>query len=375
MRRLQRFALVNDGAQLMRGMLRFPAIVAAFRGYRFRRMLNAILGLALTVAAPLSIGPALAAEVTVKVAIFSSGDHVTARMSKLMGEEVERRLPGRVNWKVFEGGLLGTESETMIGLVQGTHMVTLNGGWFQNIAPEFGLFDTPFLFKNRDEARAVIKVIEDDLAKAIRPHGIVLVGIGDSGFRQITNNIRPITTPADLKGVKIRTPGNPFSIQTFQTLGANPTPMEARELYLALREGVVDGQENPLASIWSLKSYEVQKYISLSNHIFSPIFIGISARYWDRWPPDIQQAIREAAQVASDFSFEQDARKELTLRGRIQQANPDVRFNEIDRASFEKAVTPLLAEHEVKAGPRIWGKVMLALNDLRTSHKAALALP
>lgn len=331
------------------------------------RAVGMVLALALS---PFSVH---AAEVTIKVTIGVTGDHVIAKMSKLFGQEIEKRVPGRVDWKIFGGGQLGTEGEVVMGLMQGTHMVNMNGGWYQNIAPEAGLFDTPFLFKNRDEARKVIAATEEDLAAALLPQGIVLVGIGDLGFRQISNNVRPIVTPADLKGIKIRTPGNPYSIQTFQTLGASPTPMEARELYLALREGVVDGQENPLASIWSLKYHEVQKYVSISNHIFAPIFIGISRKHWNKWPPEIQQAIREAAHAACDYSFEEDDRQEQTLKARLQAANPDIQFNEVDRASFEKVAAPLLAEHARQVGPAIWAKVTAALEEARRPRKAVMA--
>jgi tripartite ATP-independent transporter DctP family solute receptor len=303
-----------------------------------------------------------AAKVAIKLAVGTSGDHIIEKMSKVMGEEIEKRVPGRVDWQVFDGGQLGTESETMHGLIEGTHMMTMNGGWFQTIAPELGVFDTPFLFKNRDEAKKAIAAVQDDLAKAILPKGIVLIAIGDLGFREITNNVRPIVTPADLKGIKIRTPGNPFSVETFRTLGANPTPMDAGGLYVALRQGVVDGQENPLATIWSYKFQEVQKYISLSNHVFSPIFIGVSARYWNSWPPEIQQAVREAAQVAADFSFSEDARQEQTLRARLQASRPDVQFNDIDVAAFKAAAQPLFAKNEERTGATIFDKVLAALN-------------
>jgi len=312
--------------------------------------------------------PVLAAPapVTIKVAIGVSGTHVIGKMSYLMGREMQKRLPGQVNWQVFEGGQLGTESETMEGLMQGTHMMTMNGGWFQNIAPDFALFDTPFLFKNRDQARKVIASVQDDLAREILKKGIVLIGIGDLGFRQITNNVRPIVTPADLHGIKLRTPGNPYTIQTFRTLGANPTPMDASVLYLALREGVVDGEENPLASIWSLKYHEVQKYVSLSNHVFAPIFIGVSARYWNRWPPEVQAAMRAAAQKACDYSFEQDAIAEKTLQARMQAANPRIRFNQVDTAAFEKAAAPLIESRRRKINPAIWGRAMVAMSNYKT---------
>lgn len=325
---------------------------------------NGVMGALLALA--LLAMPATAEPVTIKVGISASRTHIIGKMSYLMGQQIQKGLPGRVDWQVFEGGQLGTESEMIEGLMQGTHMIGMDGGWFQNIEPDFALFDTPFLFQNRDQARRVIAAVQDDLARAILKKGIVLIGIGDLGFREISNNVRPIVTPADLKGIKLRVPGNPYSLQTFQMLGANPTPMDAGMLYLALREGVVDGQENPLASIWSLKYHEVQKYISMSNHVFAPIFIGVSARYWNSWPPDVQAAVREAAQAACDYSFDQDALAENTLKARIQKANPQIRFNEVDTAAFEKAAAPIIEARHRKISPEVWNRAMVAMQQYKT---------
>jgi TRAP-type C4-dicarboxylate transport system substrate-binding protein len=179
-------------------------------------------------------------------------------------------------------------------------------------------------------------------------------------------------TPEDLKGIKLRVPGNPYSLETFKALGANPTPMDANVLYLALREGVVDGQENPLASIWSLKYHEVQKYISLSNHVFSPIFIGVSLRYWNRWPPEVQKAVREAAEAACDYSFEQDAKSETAMKSRILAANPGLKFNTVDTAAFEKAAEPLIAARRGTIDPEVWNRAMAALD---TYKNVALKSP
>ena len=305
---------------------------------------------------------ARASGVPVKIALSSSITHVIGKMAVLMGQEVERRLPGRVDWQIFTGGQLGTISETMLGLMQGTHMLTMNGGWFQSIAPEFGIFDTPFMFKDRSEARQAIAAVQDDLAKVILPKRIVLIGIGALGFRQISNNVRPIVTPADLKGIKIRIPGDSNSVETFKSLGAQPIPMDVDELYLALREGVVDGQENPIASIWNLHYHEVQRYISLSNHVFSPIFVGVSTAYWNTWPEDLRLAIRAAARLACDFSFAEDERSTRTLLQKIETANPRLRVNEVDRAAFARLLAPVIARRRAELAPRLVAKVDSILN-------------
>ena len=305
---------------------------------------------------------AQAAEVTVKMAFTASGDHMFVHMSKIMEKELEKRVPGKVDWQLFEGGQLGGDGTTMKGLRQGTHIMTMNGSWFQNIEPGFGIFDAPFLFTNRDDVRKVIRAVEDDLATAITKKGIILVGIGELGFRQISNNVRPIVKPSDLNGVKLRTPGNPFRIATFKRFGANPSPMSAHELYMALRQGVVDGQENPLASIWGFKWHEVQNFISMSNHVFTPTFVGVSKAHWDKWPADVQKAMREATAVATEFSFEHGTKKDKSLKAEMLKVNPKLKFNDIDTAAFKKMAEPLYADIENKVGKEIWTKVKAILN-------------
>ncbi len=302
-----------------------------------------------------------AADVTVKMAFTASGDHMFMHMSRIMAEEVEKRVPGKVDWQLFDGGQLGGDGTTMKGLRQGTHIMTMNGSWFQNIEPGFGIFDAPFLFSNRADVKKVLKAVEKDLAAAIEKKGIVLVGIGELGFRQISNNVRPIVKPADLNGVKLRTPGNPLRIATFKRFGANPSPMSAHELYVALRQGVVDGQENPLASIWGFKWHEVQNFISISNHVFTPTFVGASKIHWDRWPADVQKAIREATAVATEYSFKAGTEKDKSLRSKMVAQNPKLKFNDIDAPAFKEMAKPIYATIEEKVGKEIWAKVQAAM--------------
>ncbi len=318
---------------------------------------------ALTLALSFGILAAHADKITIKMAISGCGnDHIFVKMSKLMGREIEKRVPGRVDWQIFSCSQLGGDSTLTNGLVLGTHMITMNGSWFQSIEPEFGIFDTPFLIKDRNHAKEVIAAEQDDLAKAILPKGVVLLGIGDLGFREISNNVRPIVKPSDLDGIKLRVPGNPQSIATFKAFGANPTPMNITQLYLALRQGVVDGQENPLASIWAYKFQEVQKYISMSNHVFTAIFVGASTAYWNKWPPDVQQAIREATKIACDFSFEEDARLEGVLKEKILASNPSLRFNNIDFVAFQNEAKSLYPAIEKKVGSATWNKAIAVLH-------------
>ena len=315
----------------------------------------------LAAGAPPLAAPARAAEVIIKVALSSSGDHIFNRMARVMGQEIEKRVPGKVDWQVFADSQLGGDSTIMKGLVLGTHMLTMNGSWFQSIQPEFSVFDTPFFFKDQAQAQKVAAAIQPKLAADLLPKGVVLLGIGDLGFREVSNNVRPIVTPADLKGIKLRVPGNPASLELFRTLGANPTPMDIAELYMGLRGGVLDGQENPLQSIYAYKFQEVQKYISMTNHVFSGIFIGASTKYWNTWPSDVQQAIRAASEIAAKFSFEQDIALQDDVKKKILASNPDLKFNDVDFPAFQQAVKPLYDKIQQTVGTDIWNMTTAAL--------------
>jgi tripartite ATP-independent transporter DctP family solute receptor len=303
-----------------------------------------------------------AAEVTVKMGISVGGDHLYVQMSKLMAKEIEKRVPGRVDWKLFPGAQLGRNDVIMRGLKTGTHIASMQASWVAAIVPAFELFEAPFMFTNREQVRKVAAAVQDDLAEELAKKGVVLVGgIGELGFRQISNNVRPIVKPADLNGVKLRTPGNPFRIKIFRTFGANPTPMSSSEVYMAIRQGVIEGQENPLASIWAMKFHEVQKYISLSNHVFTPTAIVFSKKHWDSWPKDIRDAIEEAGRVAIEFTFKFGKEKDQSLQAEMRKANPEIKFNKIDVAAFKKLAAPLYADLEKQVGKDIWSKAQAAL--------------
>jgi tripartite ATP-independent transporter DctP family solute receptor len=303
-----------------------------------------------------------AAEVTVKMGISVGGDHLYVQMSKLMAKEIEKRVPGRVDWKLFPGAQLGRNDVIMRGLKTGTHIASMQASWIAALVPAFELFEAPFMFTNREQVRKVAAAVQDDLAEELAKKGVVLVGgVGELGFRQISNNVRPIVKPADLNGVKLRTPGNPFRIKIFRTFGANPTPMSSSEVYMAIRQGVIEGQENPLASIWAMKFHEVQKYISLSNHVFTPTTILFSKKHWDSWPKDIRDAIEEVARMAIAFSFKFGEEKDQSLQAEMRKSNPDLKFNKIDVAAFKKVAAPLYVDLEQQVGKDIWSKVTAAM--------------
>ena len=298
-----------------------------------------------------------AADINIKVATTISTKHAWNKVLEVLQAETEKRAPGKVHYEIVYGAQLGKDPVVLAGIQSGTHVMTMQGSSPASILPEYTLFDAPFMFSGREQVKRIIAAVKEDIQAAALKKGIIVTAIGELGFRQISNNVRPIVTPADLEGIKLRTPDNPFRITIFKHFGANPTPMSFTEVYVALRQGVIDGQENPLSSINSGKFYEVQKYISLSNHVFTPTVLMISKLHWDSWPSDVQTAIMEASEVAMAFSHEQSAANESKLRAAMEGHST---FNDIDAAAFREAAKPLYAEIEKKVGKDLWAKVLAA---------------
>ena len=298
-----------------------------------------------------------AADITIKVATTVSTKHSWIKVLDVLQKETDKRLPGKVNYQVFLSSQLGKDPVVLAGLQSGTHMMSLQGSAPASIIPEYGLFDAPFMFSSREQVKRIIAAAGDDIKAAALKKGIIMTAIGELGFRQISNNVRPIVKPSDLNGVKLRTPDNPFRIAIFKHFGANPTPMAFPEVYVSLRQGVIDGQENPLSSINSGKFYEVQKYISMTYHVFTPTVIMISKKHWDQWPADVQKGIVDASEAAMEFSHKLSAESDSKLRGVMEKHS---KFNEIDADAFRAASKPLYAQIEEKVGKALWAKVLAA---------------
>ena len=321
-----------------------------------KRLLQ-LLGGVMFVALVLVPAASNAAEINIKVATTVSTKHSWIKVLDVLQKETDKRLPGKVHYQVFLGSQLGKDPVVLAGLQSGTHMMSVQGSAPASIIPEYGLFDAPFMFSSRKQVKRIIAAVGGDIKAAALKKGIVMTAIGELGFRQISNNVRPIVKPADLNGVKLRTPDNPFRIAIFKQFGANPTPMSFPEVYVSLRQGVIDGQENPLSSINSGKFYEVQKYISMTNHVFTPTVLMFSKKHWDQWPADVQKGIMEASQAAMDFSHELSEENDAELRGVMEKYS---KFNEIDADAFREASKPLYAEIEAKVGKAVWAKVLAA---------------
>ena len=241
-------------------------------------------------------------EISVRVAFGPGKGSLPYDTVVIFKEKVEERSNGRIEIKMFPDSQLGSDSAVLDALKLGTIEMTLLSTALASKVPEFGVFDIPFLFADRSKVERIAhgEVWEQDLKGKLPAQGLVGLGFWEAGFRQITNNVRPINEPADLKGLKIRVPESQVRMAMFSHFGANPVPMDFGELFSGLHQGVVDGQEGPLSNTQSAKLDEVQKYLSITNHNYSPAYLLASKKWFDTLSPEDQQLLTDAAQEAGD---------------------------------------------------------------------------
>ena len=238
----------------------------------------------------------------------------------------------------------------------GSDAVQLDSKW--------AVFDIPFLFADRE---AVAKVLDGEIGGQLDSSfqasaGLKVLGFGEIGFRNISNNVRPIVKPEDLAGVKLRVPGSKTRILAFEMLGAAPINMNIGEVYLALQQGTVDGQENPLGNIRKWSWYEVQKYISISRHVYTPITFVMNLARYEGLSDDQRAAVGRAARAAVLASREYGTQNDANLLAEITElAKGKVAFNDIDVAAFQAAAGPIAVEIGKVAGEEFTASVMAAI--------------
>jgi len=250
---------------------------------------------------------------------------------------VAQKSNGEIEVKVFPSSQLGGQKELIEGLIYGTVDMALTGtavlGQFQ---PQVALFDLPFLFKDRAHAYKSLDSVGMDLGKALEPKGIKLLGYMENGIRHLTNNVREVKSPADMKGLKIRVMNNKVYIEMMKALGASPTPMAFSELYSAMQQGTVDGQENPSAHIFTKRFYEVQKFASLTGHAYAPEPVLISMARWKKLSPKHQKIVLEAAKEAIDWQRKLSESKDNKFWEQIK-ATKKMKITTVNRKPFENA--------------------------------------
>ena len=265
--------------------------------------------------------------------------------------EVDKRTGGRYKIQNFYAGALGAERESIEGIQLGTLDLTMTStGPVPNFVPEVAILDIPFLFRDYAHARAVLDgPIGQDLLTKFDAKGIKALAWGENGFRHMTNNKHPVNAPDDLKGLKMRTMENPIHIEAYRQFGILPTPMAFTEVFTALQQGTVDGQENPLSVITSAKLEQVQKYLSLTGHVYSPALILMSKAQWDKLSPADKQAFAEAAKEAVKANRARIDDDEKRAIGDLRAKGMAV-VDSLDKTKFQTALTPVYSEFSKRFG-------------------------
>ena len=277
-------------------------------------------------------------ERTIKVGIGLTEDHPQAQSVRKFGEVVEEKSGGKIKVKLFASGTLGNDV-TMISALQGgtLEMTVPDTSTLVNIEglQPFGLINLPFLLQSGEQADALLDgPFGQKLLAKLPDKGLVGLGFWENGFRQVTNSRRAIETAEDFSGLKLRVIQNPLFIETFSALGASAQPMPFPEVYTALETGVVDGQENPLATILASKFYEVQDYAVMSNHIYSVWALLMGKKFWDKLSPDEQQLVAAAAKEAT--AFERETIRAFSAKAKEEIESEGMEVTELPEAEVAK---------------------------------------
>lgn len=233
------------------------------------------------------------------------------RSAKLFAEEVEKTSGGKMKVRAIGAAALGSDVQMQQALIGGAQeMMVGSTATLVGITKEMAIWDTPFLFNNAKEADAVLDgPVGQKVMDKLQEKGLVGLAYWENGFRNLTNNKQAVTKLEDLSGIKLRVMQNDVFLNSFKTLGANAVPLPFSELFTALETKTVDGQENPYNTILSSKFYEVQKYLTVTNHVYSPWIVTVSKKWWDGLSKDEQKVLTDAAKKSRDFE-RQDTRAE-----------------------------------------------------------------
>jgi len=256
-------------------------------------------------------------------------------------EGIEKGTQGRYKCQQFPNNGLGGEREMIEAVQLGTQdLANVSTGALGNFVPETKIVDIPFLFRDYDHARKVMDgPIGQDLLKKMAAKGIVGLAWTENGFRHMTNNKRAIQTPEDAKGLKLRTMENKVHMDGYRTFGLLPTPMAWPEVYTALQQGTVDGQENPIPVILSNKLQQVQKHLSLTNHVYSPAVLIVSQMVWDKLSPADRKVFQESANKAAQVQRMKVNDDESNGIAQLEKDGMQV-VRQVNSEAFRKAVTP-----------------------------------
>ena len=296
---------------------------------------------ALVCALALSGGSALA-QTEIKFGHVGEPGSLFDLSAKEFATRANAKLGTKAKVTVYGSSQLGGDGELMKKLKLGTVDLALPSTVMSSTVPAFGVFEMPYLVKNREHmAKIRDQVLNPIMVPLAAKSGYRIIATWENGFRQITNSKRPIVKPEDLKGLKLRVPGGTWRVKMFKAYGANPSPLALSEVFVALQTGVMDAQENPLAQIYPSRFYEVQKYLSMTGHVYTPAYVTAGAS-WSRLPADVQTILTDTAVEMQPEVYKIAAGLDESLLKKLKDGGMQV--NEADKDAFIKASKPIYDE-------------------------------
>jgi len=286
-------------------------------------------------AAALLATPAVA-QTEIKLGHVGEPGSLFQKSADEFAKRANAKLGNKAKVIVYGSSQLGGDKEMIQKLKLGTLDMAVPSTVMSSEVDLLGIFEMPYIVKDRAHMGRIEKeIFWPQIEPAIEKKGIKVLAVWENGVRHITNNKHPIKVPADLQGIKLRVPEGKWRVKMFQAYGANPSPMKFSELFTALQTGVMDGQENPFTQIYSAKLQEVQKYLSLSGHVYTPAYVTVGTKRFESLPADVRKILEDTAKETQAFVYQTAAHDDEELLGKLKQAGMQV--NDVDKDAFVAA--------------------------------------
>jgi tripartite ATP-independent transporter DctP family solute receptor len=289
-------------------------------------------------------GAALAEPIEIKLGHVGETGSLFAQSSDEFARRANAKLGDKAKVVVFGSSQLGGDKELLQKLKLGTVDMAVPSTVMSTEVDLFGVFEMPYLVKDRAHmARIEKELFWSKFEPEVEKKGLKVLAVWENGYRHITNSKRPINKPADLQGIKLRVPEGKWRVKMFQAYGANPSPMKLSEVFTALQTGVMDGQENPYTQTYSQKFQEVQKYLSITGHVYTPAYLTVGTKKWETLPPDVRKILEDTARETQAFVYATAEKDDNELLGKFKAAGMQV--NTADKDAFIAASKGIYEEY------------------------------
>jgi tripartite ATP-independent transporter DctP family solute receptor len=293
--------------------------------------------------AAIALSPSATAQTEIKLGHVGEPGSLFQKSADEYAKRANAKLGNKAKVVVYGSSQLGGDREMIQKLKLGTLDMALPSTVMSSEVDLFGIFEMPYIVKDRAHMAKIEKdVFWPKIAPEAEKKGLRVLAVWENGVRHVTNSKRPIKAPTDLAGIKLRVPEGKWRVKMFQAYGANPSPMKFSEVFTALQTGVMDGQENPFTQIYSAKFQEVQKFISLTGHVYTPAYVTVGTKKWGSLPDDVRKVLEDTAKETQAYVYEKAAKDDEELLGKIKAAG--VAVNTPNKDAFVAASKPVYEE-------------------------------